>query len=68
MLDECMDYLEEKSKQNSKFNYEVIVVSDGSRDKTVQCALRYGERYTSEKFRVLDLIENRGKGGAVRLV
>lgn len=68
MLDECMDYLEEKSKQNSKFNYEVIVVSDGSKDKTVQCALRYGERYSSDKFRVLDLIENRGKGGAVRLV
>ncbi|CAO1359626.1 unnamed protein product [Diamesa tonsa] len=67
MLDECMEYLELKSKNNPKFNYEVIVVSDGSKDKTVECAMNYCKKYTSDKFRILDLIENRGKGGAVRL-
>ena len=67
MLDECMEYLELKSKNNPKFNYEVIVVSDGSKDKTVECAMSYCMKYTSDKFRILDLIENRGKGGAVRL-
>lgn len=67
MLDECLEYLEEKSK-NSKFTYEVILVSDGSKDKTVQVAMQYCKKYATDKFRILDLIQNRGKGGAVRLV
>lgn len=65
MLEECMEYLENRAKSN--FTYEVIVVSDGSKDKTVKVALEYTKKYSSNKFRVLELIENRGKGGAVRL-
>lgn len=68
MLDEALDYLEKRSQADATFQYEVIVVSDGSRDSTVQVALKYAEKYTAEKVRVLELIENRGKGGAVRLV
>lgn len=68
MLDECTEFLEQKCKDNSKFTYEIIVVSDGSKDRTVQTAMKYCDRLTTEKLRVLDLIENRGKGGAVRLV
>lgn len=68
MLDECMEFLERKAKENSSFSYEVIVVSDGSKDGTVRCAMKYCAKYTTDKFRVLELIENRGKGGAVRLV
>ncbi|XP_055917400.1 dolichyl-phosphate beta-glucosyltransferase [Eupeodes corollae] len=66
MLDECMEYLENRSK-SGEFTYEVIVVSDGSRDGTVSLALKYSKKYTAEKLRVLELIENRGKGGAVRI-
>ncbi|XP_005187768.1 dolichyl-phosphate beta-glucosyltransferase [Musca domestica] len=66
MLDECLEYLENKSK-SANFTYEVIVVSDGSSDGTVALALKYSKKYTAEKVRVLELIENRGKGGAVRL-
>ncbi|XP_017465014.1 PREDICTED: dolichyl-phosphate beta-glucosyltransferase [Rhagoletis zephyria] len=66
MLEECVGFLEEKSRDNS-FTYEIIVVSDGSSDGTVSLALKYSKRYTVDKFRVLELIENRGKGGAVRL-
>lgn len=68
MLEECMAYLELKVKNNPQFKYEVIVVSDGSKDGTVKCAMEYSKKYTADKFRVLGLIENRGKGGAVRLV
>lgn len=67
MLDECLEYLENKSKSGN-FTYEVIVVSDGSSDGTVALALKYSKKYTAEKVRVLELVENRGKGGAVRLV
>lgn len=68
MLDEALDYLEKRSQMDATFQYEVIVVSDGSRDSTVQVALQYGKKYTADKVRVLELIKNRGKGGAVRLV
>lgn len=67
MLDECMWFLETRAKEDTKFTYEVIVVSDGSKDKTVQTAMNYYKEFTSEKLRILDLVENRGKGGAVRL-
>lgn len=68
MLDEALNYLEKRSQADATFQYEVIVVSDGSKDSTVQVALQYGKKYTAEKVRVLELIKNRGKGGAVRLV
>lgn len=68
MLDECTEFLEQRRNENPKFTYEIIVVSDGSKDKTVQTAMQYCKKLTTEKFRVLELIENRGKGGAVRLV
>jgi dolichyl-phosphate beta-glucosyltransferase len=67
MLDECMEYLENNAKKDRSFTYEVIVVSDGSKDGTVKCALEYSKKYSIDKFRVLELIVNRGKGGAVRL-
>lgn len=65
MLDECLLYL---GTRGVNFNYEVIIVSDGSRDKTVDVAHKYSKQYGSNKVRVLALTKNRGKGGAVRLV
>ncbi|XP_065158166.1 dolichyl-phosphate beta-glucosyltransferase isoform X2 [Atheta coriaria] len=67
MLEECIDYLNSRCKEIKDFKYEIIVVSDGSKDKTVQIANKYGKNLGSDKFRVLDLEVNRGKGGAVRL-
>uniref|UniRef100_A0A452Q8S0 dolichyl-phosphate beta-glucosyltransferase n=1 Tax=Ursus americanus TaxID=9643 RepID=A0A452Q8S0_URSAM len=34
MMDEALDYLEERQKQDPTFTYEVIVVDDGSKDQT----------------------------------
>ncbi|XP_043253107.1 dolichyl-phosphate beta-glucosyltransferase [Colletes gigas] len=63
MLDECLEYMEERLKNGC--TYEIIVVSDGSTDQTVQIAQNYAQKH--ENIRVLDLVKNRGKGGAVRL-
>lgn len=68
MLDECLEFLEDRQKNKSSFSYEIIVVSDGSTDKTVEVAQKYAEKMGSDKIRVLALETNRGKGGAVRLV
>lgn len=67
MMDEALEYLEEKKKKLKSFTYEVIVVDDGSKDKTTQTAQSYCNKYGSDKIRVLTLAKNRGKGGAIRL-
>uniref|UniRef100_A0A3P8ZRS1 Dolichyl-phosphate beta-glucosyltransferase n=2 Tax=Esox lucius TaxID=8010 RepID=A0A3P8ZRS1_ESOLU len=67
MMEEAMGYLENRQKQQPLFTYEVIVVDDGSRDRTTQVALQYTKKYGEDKVRVLTLVKNRGKGGAVRM-
>ena len=39
MLDETLEYLEKRQKQSDKFKYEIIVIDDGSKDKTYQVSL-----------------------------
>lgn len=63
MLDDCLGYLDKRSKQSSDFAYEVIIVDDGSSDKTSQIAYDYSKDYP---VYVLKLDKNVGKGGAVR--
>lgn len=66
MLKEAIKYLEEKSVDG--FTYEIIVVSDASTDDTVDVATGIAKEHCGNKLRVLDLTDNRGKGGAVRAV
>ncbi|XP_049634781.1 dolichyl-phosphate beta-glucosyltransferase isoform X2 [Suncus etruscus] len=67
MMDEALDYLENRQKQDSAFTYEVIVVDDGSKDKTSKVAYKYCLKYGSDKVRVITLVKNRGKGGAIKM-
>lgn len=64
MLDECMAYL--KTREPS-LKYEVIVVSDGSKDNTAKVGREYVKKHGADVLRVLELEKNRGKGGAVRI-
>ncbi|OQV20131.1 Dolichyl-phosphate beta-glucosyltransferase [Hypsibius exemplaris] len=66
MLDECVEFLEARRRE-SEFSYEIIVVDDGSRDNTTEVALEYSSSLGVERVRVLTLVQNRGKGGAIRL-
>ncbi|XP_028903831.1 dolichyl-phosphate beta-glucosyltransferase isoform X2 [Ornithorhynchus anatinus] len=67
MMEEALEYLEKRQKQNPAFTYEVIVVDDGSKDETSKVAQKYSQKYGSDKVRVITLVENRGKGGAVKM-
>jgi len=61
MMDATLKHLESKA-----FSYEIIIVDDGSKDRTTEVALRYVREYGAEKVRVMTLAENQGKGGAVQ--
>ena len=63
-----MTYLEQRQRRDPAFQYEVIVVNDGSPDRTGEEAMKFVEKYGSDKVRLLDFCKNRGKGGAVRMV
>ncbi|XP_065499995.1 dolichyl-phosphate beta-glucosyltransferase isoform X3 [Caloenas nicobarica] len=49
MMDEALDYLEKRQKQDPSFTYEVIVVDDGSKDQTTEVAMKYCKKYGSDK-------------------
>jgi dolichyl-phosphate beta-glucosyltransferase len=53
-------------EEPSKFSYEVIVVNDGSKDRTSEVARGFVERYGCDTVRLMDMGVNRGKGAAVR--
>ncbi|CAF0870004.1 unnamed protein product [Rotaria sordida] len=67
MIKDTMDYLERRQANDSSFTYELIIVDDGSPDKTSEVALNYTIQYGTDIVRVLTLDANRGKGGAVRM-
>lgn len=67
MLDESIGYLESRKQKDSSFTYEIIIVDDGSKDSTSSVGHNYTTQCGPDQVRVLKLVENRGKGGAVRL-
>lgn len=67
MLNECIEFLEERRKNMPDYMYEILVVDDGSSDQTSSVAQRFCKNLGHGKLRVLTLQKNRGKGGAVRM-
>ncbi|CAH1635408.1 unnamed protein product [Spodoptera littoralis] len=61
MLDEAIDFLECRVKEHPSYKYEIIVVSDGSRDKTVQVAQKYAEKHAVRKLGACNLLKTEGR-------
>lgn len=57
---------ERQEKGEPLGGYEIIVVNDGSKDKTVEVALEFSKQHgLHDILRVVTLEKNRGKGGGV---
>ena|SRR6266498_3572113 len=67
MLEETIEYLEERKNSDRTFSYEIIVVDDASDDGTGNVALEFSKSKKIE-LKVLTLEKNRKKGGAVTQV
>lgn len=68
MLQETVSYLEGRKLEDKNFQYEIIVVDDGSVDNTTMIALEFGHKNKNVDLKVLKLEKNRKKGGAVTQV
>ncbi|KAI9141873.1 nucleotide-diphospho-sugar transferase [Paraphysoderma sedebokerense] len=69
-LEETIEYLVSREQKNKKerkgeFKWEVIVVDDGSKDETANVAMDVARKLKEGRIKVLKLVKNRGKGGAV---
>lgn len=67
MMDDMLRVLKEYAKSHKGFTWEILVVNDGSKDNTAQFVFdKYVKVEGTERFRLLKLFRNNGKGGAVR--
>ena len=55
MLRETIDVLADKKRSQPSYTYEIIIVDDGSKDKTTEVALNYSKETSTENCRVLTL-------------
>ncbi|KAJ7515332.1 hypothetical protein O6H91_22G010700 [Diphasiastrum complanatum] len=65
-LDETLRYLQKRANMEKQFTYEIIIVDDGSKDKTLKVAFDYVKRFKLDLVRVIKQGKNYGKGAAVR--
>lgn len=72
MLSSALLYMSNWSKTESDITYEVVIVDDGSTDKTFEVAKKFQlenvQKYASKgALNIIRVDENIGKGGAVRI-
>eukprot|EP00474_Spongospora_subterranea_P010567 CRZ11025.1 hypothetical protein [Spongospora subterranea] len=66
MLNETIRFLDHRRRRDPDRTFEVIIVNDGSKDKTESIAQSYTKANGDDVVRVLNLTKNSGKGAAVQ--
>ncbi|KAJ2494920.1 dolichyl-phosphate beta-glucosyltransferase [Coemansia sp. RSA 1836] len=65
LLNDIREYVAQRREQSPKFTYELIIMDDGSKDRTCEVALEFARMHGVHELRVVKHVINRGKGGAV---
>lgn len=65
-LRDTVAFFEAKKAADARFSYEILVVDDCSRDRTVDVVMQQVRQHSADRIRLLRLEQNHGKGGAIR--
>ncbi|KAI9479912.1 dolichyl phosphate glucosyltransferase [Coemansia mojavensis] len=65
LLEDIRKYINSRRQQEPHFKYELLVMDDGSKDKTLTVAIEYAKKHKIRELKAVRHIRNRGKGGAV---
>ncbi|KAI9501700.1 dolichyl-phosphate beta-glucosyltransferase [Coemansia spiralis] len=65
LLNDVLAYVQRRREKEKGFSFELIVMDDGSRDKTSEVALEFARKHNMCELKVVRHTINRGKGGAV---
>lgn len=65
-VDAMIPFLKQRQAKDPRRTWEIIIVDDGSSDRTCEVALDYVASHGTDNVRLLSLKLNRGKGGAVK--
>mmetsp|Transcript_16698 Transcript_16698/g.21438 ORF Transcript_16698/g.21438 Transcript_16698/m.21438 type:complete len:358 (-) Transcript_16698:214-1287(-) len=68
MLDQTLAFMDKwlAEPRNSELTYEIIVVDDGSSDKTADVVYSYVQKVGTDTMRLVSMGINQGKGAAIR--
>ncbi|KAJ2076952.1 dolichyl-phosphate beta-glucosyltransferase [Coemansia sp. RSA 988] len=65
LLEDVRVYVQTRRKTEPGFSYELIIMDDGSTDKTLDVAMEYARMHGMRELKGVQHVINRGKGGAV---
>ncbi|KAJ2705288.1 dolichyl-phosphate beta-glucosyltransferase [Coemansia sp. IMI 203386] len=65
LLNDVRDYVRNRRTKEPGFSYELIIMDDGSRDKTSEVAMEFAQMHGIRELKAVKHVINRGKGGAV---
>ncbi|KAJ1850798.1 dolichyl-phosphate beta-glucosyltransferase, partial [Coemansia sp. RSA 2703] len=65
LLNDIRDYVNRRREKDSGFSYELIIMDDGSKDKTSDVAMEFARMHGIRELKAVKHVINRGKGGAV---
>ncbi|KAJ2843768.1 dolichyl-phosphate beta-glucosyltransferase [Coemansia brasiliensis] len=65
LLEDIRKYVSNRRQKQPRFKYELLIMDDGSQDKTLAVAIEYARKHQMRELKAVRHVKNRGKGGAV---
>ncbi|KAI8320021.1 hypothetical protein GQ54DRAFT_340875 [Martensiomyces pterosporus] len=65
LLNDVHDYVTQRRTRDKGFTFELVIMDDGSKDKTSEVAMEFARIHGIKEMKIVRHVINRGKGGAV---